>query len=385
MKVGIVAGEASGDYLGAGLMAALKRRFPCIEFSGIGGSRMTAEGLRNFYPMERISIIGLDDLLKSLADILRIRRLLFEHFVEERPALFIGVDVPDFNLGLEQRLRKQGIDTVHYVSPTVWAWRGYRIKKIKRAVSHMMTLFPFEAEFYRRHGVPVSFVGHPFADEIDPVYDKQEMQKQLDIDARGGQIIALLPGSRISELRRLGELFVQTAVSLTQKVQGLQFVAPFANQETMAHFSSLLRRHPGLPVHVVEGRSRHVLAAADLALVASGTAALEAALLKTPMVVTYKGSWVSYALAKLLAHVEHISMPNHLLPEPIVPEIVQSAATVENLTGQLTLYLQEPERCRAAAEAFGTIIASLRCKANENAANTVAEILAEQQTEGRLG
>ena len=361
--------------MGAGLMRALKDRFPQIEFVGIGGSCMKGVGMRQLYPMTRISIMGLDDLLRSVYDILKIRRNLYELFNREQVALFIGVDVPDFNLGLEQRLRKNGIATVHYVSPTVWAWRSYRIKKIKRAVSHMLTLFPFEADFYRQHSVPVSFVGHPVADEIDTAYRKADIRKLLELNPEKKQVVALLPGSRLVEVRRLGELFVQTAHALTTAIDSVQFVAPFANEETMHYFSMLLSGYPDLPITIMQGKSRQAIAASDVALVASGTAALESALLRVPLIVAYRGSWVSYLLVKLLAHVEYFSMPNNLLPEPIVPELIQSKATVANLVNELTRYLTKPEQRQLVEDAFSDIISSLRCNANERAATAISKLL----------
>lgn len=375
MKVGIVAGEASGDYLGGGLITELRLRFPDVEFVGIGGPRMEAAGMRSLYPMNRISIMGLDELLSSLIDILRIRRSLFRFFSQANLALFVGIDVPDFNLGLERKLRRQGITTVHYVSPTVWAWRGYRIRKIKRAVSHMLALFPFEAEYYRRHRVPVTFVGHPIADEIDPQYDKTDLRDLLHVGADGDLLLALLPGSRMAELRRLGDLFVNTAKALHARIPTLQFVAPFANAETMHYFSGLLEQHPGLPVTVVEGRSRQALAASDVALLASGTAALEAALLKVPMIVAYRGSWLSYSLVKMLAHVEYFSMPNNLLEDPIVPELIQSRATVDNLVTEIRSLLEDPVRRRAISSALSPIASSLRCNADQKAADAVSRLL----------
>ena len=375
MKVGIVAGEPSGDYLGAGLMSALKDRLPQIEFVGIGGTRMENVGMRQLYPMNRISIMGLDELLKSIYDILKIRRNLFELFSKERVALFIGVDVPDFNLGLEQRLRKSGIATVHYVSPTVWAWRSYRIRKIKRAVSHMLTLFPFEADFYEQHNVPVSFVGHPIADEIEIEYQKADVRELLGLDPEMKQVVALLPGSRLVELKRLGDLFIQTAKTLKSKINSVQFVAPFANEETMHYFSTLLTGYPDLHITIVQGKSRQAIAASDVALVASGTAALESALLRVPLIVTYRGSWVSYSLVKMLAHVEYFSMPNNLLHDPIVPELFQSRATVANLVNELTHYLTKPEQRQLVENAFSDIISSLRCNANEKAATVISKLL----------
>jgi len=375
MKVGIVAGEPSGDYLGAGLINALVQRFPRMDIVGVGGPRMEEAGMKKLYDMERISIMGLDELFRSLHDILKIRKALLKYFSERRISVFIGIDVPDFNLGLEGKLRKSGIPTVHYVSPTVWAWRGYRIRKIKRAVSHMLTLFPFEAEYYQRHGVPVDFVGHPIADEIDVEYDKVHIRKTLSLPPVGRHIVALLPGSRMVELQRLGELFIRVARALQDKIEDIEFVAPFANPETRLYFTSLLEKNSDVRVVVVDGQSRQVIASADVVLLASGTAALESALLKVPMVVAYKGSWLSGVLVKLLAHVEHFSMPNHLLDEPVVPEFFQSDANVDNLVAAMSRYLIDQEYRRAVSQSFGAIISSLCCDANNRAAQAVADIL----------
>jgi lipid-A-disaccharide synthase len=375
MKVGVVAGEPSGDYLGAGLIESLSRRFPDLEFVGIGGLRMEKAGMDKLYDMERISIMGLDELFHSLHDILSIRRTLLRYFTDQRISLFVGIDVPDFNIGLEGKLRKRGITTVHYVSPTVWAWRGYRIRKIRRSVSHMMTLFPFEADYYERHGVPVDFVGHPIADEVDTEYDKSEIRASLGLPVGGTKIAALLPGSRMIELQKLGGLFIEVARELGRRIPDLRFVAPFANIETRQHFQSLLDRNPDVRVDLVDGQSRSVIAASDATLLASGTAALEAALLRVPMVVTYRGSWLSATLVKMLAHVEHFSMPNHLLDEPIVPEFFQDDATVDNLAGAMSKYLCDGEHSKAISDSFGAIISTLRCGANERAADVVAGLL----------
>jgi lipid-A-disaccharide synthase len=375
MKIGIVAGEPSGDYLGAGLINALSRRIPKLNFIGIGGPLMEKAGLTTLFEMERISIMGLDELLRSVHDILKIRRSLYRTFLDEDIPMFVGIDVPDFNLGLEEKLRGTGVTTVHYVSPTVWAWRSYRIRKIRRSVCHMLTLFPFEAAFYQRHGVPVDFVGHPIADEVDPEYDKYALRAELGLPSEGNRIAALLPGSRMIELQRLGELFIEVARELGSRVPDVRFVAPFANEETRGRFESLLERNPDVAVDVVLGKSRTVIAASDAALLASGTAALEAALLRVPMVVTYKGSWLSAALVKMLAHVEHFSMPNHLLDEPIVPEYFQADATVENLAGTMSRLLLDQEYSRTMSDSFGAIMSALRCGASERAAEVVAGLM----------
>ena len=377
MRVGVVAGEPSGDYLGAGLIEALSRRIPEIELVGVGGPLMERAGMKKLYDMERISVMGLDELLQSVRDILRIRRALYRYFLEQEISLFVGIDVPDFNLGLEGKLRQKGVTTVHYVSPTVWAWRGYRIRKIKRSVSHMLTLFPFEASYYERHGVPVDFVGHPIADQVDKDYDKAEIRAGLGMPTEGTRIAALLPGSRMIELQKLGELFIEVARELGRRIPDIRFVAPFANDETRSYFQSLLDKNPGVRIDVVDGMSRTVIAASDAALLASGTAALEAALLRVPMVVTYKGSWVSAVLVRMLAHVDYFSMPNHLLDEPIVPEFFQADATVENLVGGMSRYLLDQEYSRTVSDSFGAIISALCCGANERAAEVVASLITD--------
>jgi len=372
----MVAGEASGDYLAAGLIRALREQQPDVQVEGIGGPLMAGEGARLRYPMDTISIMGVDGLARSLLKILRIRRALRDHFVSNPPDVFVGVDVPDFNLSLERRLRRAGIPTVHYVSPTVWAWREYRVARIRRSVDLMLTLFPFEADYFRQRAVPVSFVGHPLADEIPETIDRQAARAELGVDA--GTIIALLPGSRVSELERLGRLFVDVAASLTASGRrDLCFLAPFISSATREYFQNLVDRHaPDLPIHLLESRSRQVLAASDLALLASGTAALEAALHKVPMVVTYKVSWFTSLMVRMFARVRHFSMPNHLLEQPIVPELMQSEATVEAIRAQMERYLDDEALRRETERTLSRIPAMLRCGANRNAAREVLALAA---------
>lgn len=377
MRIGIVAGETSGDYLAAGVMQALRRRFGEVSFCGIGGSRMRALGMESRHDMDSISIMGLDGLMSGIRDILRIRRDLARYYIDDPPDLFLGVDVPDFNLGLELMLRTAGIPTVHYVSPTVWAWRAYRIGKIRRAVTHMLTLFPFEADYYRQHRVPVTFVGHPIADEIPEQQDRGEVARSLALPA--GRVVALLPGSRSGELQRLAGLFLETATALSRTHEDLQFVAPMASENARHYFESILSRwHEELPLTVVSGRAREALTAADVALIASGTAALEAALVGTPMVVSYKVSPVTALLVRSFAHVRYFSMPNNLLAEPIVPELLQERATVENLTRELSRYLGDPALCTATRERLAEIRRMLACGANERAAAAIATVLETQ-------
>ncbi|MDZ7841376.1 MAG: lipid-A-disaccharide synthase [Gammaproteobacteria bacterium] len=369
----MVAGEASGDYLAAGLIRALRTRAPDVEIEGIGGPMMAREGVRLLYPMDTISIMGVDGLARSLRKILGIRKALRERFIRNPPDVFVGVDVPDFNLGLERGLRKAGIPTVHYVSPTVWAWREYRVNRIRRSADLMLTLFPFEADYFRARNVPVSFVGHPMADEIPEQIDRGAARAALGIDAQ--YVVALLPGSRLSELKRLGGLFIDVAVRLQQGGRrDICFLAPFISPATREHFEGLLAaKAPDLPIRLLDSRSRQVLAASDLALLASGTAALEAALHKVPMVVAYKVSWFTGLMVRMFARVRHVSMPNHLLDEPIVPELLQGAATVEQVSAAMERYLGDEALRRDTERILGRIPRTLRCGADERAA---AQVLA---------
>lgn len=377
MRIGIVVGEASGDYLGAGLIAAIHARHPDASFIGICGPRMRALGAQSLFPMDNISIMGVDGLLTSIYKILRIRNQLANHFIDTQPDIFIGIDVPDFNLRLERRLRARAITTVHYVSPTVWAWRGYRIHRIRRSVTHMLTLFPFEADYYRKHGVPVTYVGHPVADDIQTDVDKPALRQSMGL--LGSPVIALLPGSRISEVRRLTDSFIHAARLISERYPEAVFVAPFANLETRRFFEQrLMEQRDEANVIIRDGDSRKALAAADVALVASGTAALEAALLSVPMVVAYRVSWITGVLVKMFAHVEYFSMPNNLLEEPLVPELLQGDATPEKLADAVLTYLNSPELCRQIRDKLSTIQRMLRQNANERAARTIIEL-----TEGR--
>ncbi|MBI3545249.1 MAG: lipid-A-disaccharide synthase, partial [Gammaproteobacteria bacterium] len=272
IRIGIVAGEVSGDLLGAGLMRALHERLPGVTYEGIGGPSMQALGCRSLFPMEQLSLMGLEGINKY-PEILNIRKQLCQHFLSNPPDIFIGIDAPDFNLSLEEKLKSAGIRTVHYVSPTVWAWRGYRIRKIRRAVDHMLTLFPFEAKYYRHHRVPVTFVGHPLADQLGDKYDIGALRRQLHLPLKS-TVIALLPGSRVSELKRHADIFVKTAVLLHQRHPQLHFVAPFATAETQAIFEKALYRHGAwfLPITILTNHSREAMAASDMVLLASGTA-----------------------------------------------------------------------------------------------------------------
>ncbi|TAL10574.1 MAG: lipid-A-disaccharide synthase [Porticoccaceae bacterium] len=370
----MVAGEVSGDRLGAGLIRALRRRYPDAQFEGIGGDAMAAEGFRSLYPLERLAVMGFVEPLKRLPELLRIRRGLARHFRKRQPALFVGIDAPDFNLGLELTLRGVGIRTAHYVSPSVWAWRQGRIRKIARAVDHMLVLFPFEAEFYRRHGVPVTWVGHPLADELPLEPDTAGARRRLALPA-DAPVLAVLPGSRGSEVALLGPLFLDTLAACRERVPGLRCVLPAANAARRTQIAALLAAHPGLPVQVLDGQSHTAMAAADAVLLASGTSALEAMLLKKPMLVAYRTGRLTHALASRLVKLKHVSLPNLLAGRELVPELLQDAATVEALSGQVLRCLEEtPERAALIAE-FDALHRQLRRGASERAAAALAELI----------
>jgi lipid-A-disaccharide synthase len=380
IKIGIVAGEASGDLLGSGLMRELKKRLPSASFEGIAGPQMQAQGCRSLYPMEQLSIIGFDAIGKY-PEIIGIRNKLADHFLSRPPNLFIGIDVPDFNLVLEEKLKSAGILTMHYVSPTVWAWRRYRIHRIKRAVDHMLTLFPFEAKFYRQHHVPVTFIGHPLADQIKDHYDKRAIRRKLRLPEKG-TVIALLPGSRMSELERHADLFVKTAMRLHQRQPDIHFVAPFVSSETQAYFEKALYRHGAwfLPLTIASNRSREAMAAADIVVLASGTATLEAALLGKPMVVTYRVSWFSYLLVRPFLHVNMYALPNILAGRRLVPELIQAQATPQNLAEAVEFYLAHPDKTRSVRSALGDIHRSLRQHADKRAAEAVLKLMKTQRS-----
>jgi lipid-A-disaccharide synthase len=332
VRVAIVAGEASGDVLGAALIRALKGRWPALEFEGIAGPKMEAEGARSLYPMEKLAVRGYVEVLKSLKGILAIRRGLARRLLDRKPDLFIGIDAPDFNLALEARLKAAGVPTVHYVSPSLWAWRPERIRTIGRSVDRMLVMFPFEEGIYRDAGIGVDYVGHPLADAMPLVPDRAEARAQLRLPASAVPV-ALLPGSRVSELELHADLVIETARRLAAARPELRFFVPLATRETRELFERRLyeREARELPITVLFGHARLALQAAEVALVASGTATLEAALARCPMVVTYRVKPLTHWLVKRKAILPYFSLPNVLSGEFIVPELLQDDATPENL------------------------------------------------------
>ncbi|MBG6287541.1 lipid-A-disaccharide synthase [Pseudomonas nitroreducens] len=370
LRVALVAGEASGDILGSGLMQALRQRHPDIEFIGVGGPRMEAEGLESHFPMERLSVMGLFEVLGRLRELLRRRKDLVQMLIAAKPDVFIGIDAPDFNLNIELKLRQAGIRTVHYVSPSVWAWRQKRVLKIKQACDLMLALFPFEARFYEEHAVPVRFVGHPLANTIPLEADRAGARERLGLP-QVASVVALLPGSRGGEVGKLGVLFLDTAQRLLQDRPGLRFVLPCASPERRLQIEEMLAGRD-LPVQLLDGASHEALAACDAVLIASGTATLEALLYKRPMVVAYKVAPMTYRILKRLVKSPYISLPNLLAGRLLVPELIQDAATPEALAATLTPLLDDGS---VQTEPFDAIHRALRQDASAQAAEAVLALM----------
>jgi len=375
-RVGMVAGEASGDLLAAHLIAALKVRRSPILFAGIGGPKMVAEGFQSHYPMEKLSVRGYAEVLRHYREIMGIRRRLGKDMLAERPDLFIGVDSSDFNLGLEGRLKDAGIPAIHYVSPSVWAWRGWRVRKIARCVTHILVMFPFEEPLYQKAGVPVTYVGHPLADVIPFVPKKDEARAQLKLPA-GKLIVALLPGSRRSELHYMASSFLLAAHRFRQEVHDVHFVCPTVTRETRDMFEQAVHQHQrtDLPLTLLFGHSHEALAAADLALVASGTATLETALSKTPMVIAYRQSPITWAMMRLMLYLPYVGMPNILAGERLVPELLQDEATPASLAAALLALLRDTEAQKRQIARFHDFHHLLRQNTAEKAADAVLKVL----------
>ena len=372
MDLGVVAGEASGDLLGAHFIDALKRNHPHLRAAGIAGPRMIAAGVEAIYPSDKLAVNGYVEVLRHLPELLWIRSRITRHFLRERPRVFVGIDAPDFNFTLESKLKQAGIPTVHFVSPSLWAWRPERIHRIKQAVSHMLVVFPFEEQIYRDAGIPVSYVGHPLADVIPLEPDTAGARVALGLVS--GPVIALLPGSRLSEVTRHARLMLDAAVRIRRRHPDAQFVLPAAS-EAAAQLIQQAMQGLELPLHVLDGQSHTALAACDVALVASGTATLEAALFKKPMVITYRVPALTATLMRKKALLPWIGLPNILARDFVVPERVQEEATPENLANDALAWLDDAPRRDAAIETFRTMHLSLRQNASARIAEAVQPYL----------
>jgi len=376
-RVYLVAGELSGDLLGAGLMRALKARHPGIAFRGIGGPRMIEEGIDSRFPLETLSVMGLVEVLRHLPRLVGVRRELRRDALVWRPDIMIGIDAPDFNLGLERQLREAGLITAHYVSPSVWAWRQGRVKGIARSVDAMLTFLPFEAAFYARHRVPVAFVGHPLADELPLHNDRIAARAELGLP-EAGEVLALLPGSRAGEIRFLGATFLAAAERLCAARPGLWVVIPAATPQRRGELEALLAAHPALAERLIllDGRARQAMVAADAVLLASGTAALEAMLCHRAMLVAYRMAPATHWLAKRLVKTEWISLPNLIAREALVPELIQDAASPEAIVERLGEMLDDDPGRTALEARFAAMHVGLQRDASRRACDAIEALVA---------
>lgn len=369
--IALVAGEASGDILGAGLMASLKQRYPNVKFIGVGGPKMEAEGLVSMFPMERLSIMGLVEVLGRLPELIKRRAKLIKDIIAAKPDVFIGIDAPDFNLGIELKLREAGIKTIHYVSPSVWAWKQKRVFKIKKACDLVLTLFPFEAKFYEKYDVPVCFVGHPLANTIPLEVDRVAAKIKLGI-LQDNKVVALMPGSRGGEVSRLAPVFLKTADIILEHYPNTKFVIPCANQQRKEQIEELLVSYK-LPITLLDGQSHEALAACDVVLIASGTATLEALLYERPMVVAYKLASLTYWIAKRLVKTPYVSLPNILAGRLLVPEMIQDKAEPDKLFAELQPLLEG--KTKEQTDSFKAIHLTLRQNASEKAAEATLKLI----------
>ncbi|PTD97049.1 lipid-A-disaccharide synthase [Pseudothauera lacus] len=378
LRIAMVAGEASGDLLASHLIRAIRRHHPDAEFFGIGGPKMQAEGFDALWPCELLAVHGYVDALKRYRELSGIRKALLAIIRAQRPAAFIGVDAPDFNLWLEGRVKDGGTPAIHFVSPSIWAWRGGRIRKIARSVSHMLCLFPFEPALYEKAGVPVSYVGHPLADVFPLHPDRSGAREKLNL-ALGIRVVAMLPGSRQSEVRNLADTFIATARLLHRRHPEAVFLVPLATRETRQLFEAAVHRNDAreLPIRMLFGHAVEAMTAADVVLVASGTASLEAALLKRPMVISYRiGKW-QYRLMKRMAYLPWVGLPNILCNDSLVPELLQDDATADKLAAAVDRWLGDPVACRRVAQRFAELHLSLRQNTAERAAAAILPYLGD--------
>ena len=376
VRIAIVAGEASGDLLASHLIEALRARLPNAQFFGIGGPKMVARGFDSWFPLESLAVRGYIEVLKHYREISGIRSELKRRLLANPPDVFIGVDAPDFNLALEKSLKRRGIATVHYVGPSIWAWRGKRIHKIGAAVSRILALFPFEPALYEKQGIPVTYVGHPLADML-PVDDGRNEARQLLGLVDQQAVFALLPGSRQSELQYMAETFIETARAIHKRLPDALFLVPLATRETRLLFETALYRCDAreLPIRMLFGHAHDAMKASDAVLVASGTATLEAALLKRPMAIAYKMASFSYRLMRRMGYLPYVGLPNILAGKFVVPEFIQDDATPENMAQALLNFYSDKRTCALIADEFLDIHLQLKQNTAEKAARAVIDSL----------
>jgi len=375
LRIGIVTGEPSGDMLGAELISELNKRVKNLSIEGIGGEKLAKKNMSILFPMEKLSVMGFTEVLGRYFELKKIREELIKHFLKNPPDIFIGIDAPDFNLFLERKLHKAGIKTVHYVSPSIWAWRGSRIKKIKESVDLILNLFPFETAIYDKFNVPNKYVGHPLADKLSEEPNINLARTELNIP-HNKKVIALLPGSRLSEIKRIGTPLLKAALIAESSHSDLFFVSALANEKCLKIFEELRKRNsPNLAVKMYLDNTHRVIESADIILLVSGTVSLEAMLLKKPMIVTYKLSWPTYFIVKLLAKIPYASLPNILAGENIVPECLQFKCKANILASELDKLLNSEKNIKKTISQFTKMSIELRKKANYQAANAILKLV----------
>lgn len=376
VHLSLVAGEVSGDMLAARLMAGLHAHLPEVRFSGIGGPRMLEQGLVSSVPMDTLTVRGLFEVIPRYRELKGIQNRLRDRLIAERPAAFIGADYPGFNLGLEEQLRAAGIPTLHFVGPQIWAWRGGRIKKIQRAVSHMLLIFPFEEEIYRKAGVPATYIGHPLAEQIPLAPDVEGARRQLGIPA-DAKLVTVMPGSRMAEIKYLAEPFAGAVKLLARRDPGVHFIAPMAGERQKAYFMDLVAKAglSDVPLELIDGQSHAAIAAADAVLAASGTATLEVALYKKPMVIAYKVMRASWEIMRHMGYLPWIGLPNILAREFVVPEFLQHAATPDKLADAVWFQLTDEANRTRLQQRFLDMHHSLLRNSAEESSRAVLEVI----------
>ncbi|WP_019613175.1 lipid-A-disaccharide synthase [Psychromonas ossibalaenae] len=373
LRIGLIAGEASGDILGEGLIKALKVHYPDAVFEGIAGPKMIAQGCKALHPLEALSVMGFVEVLGKLRSILTIRKSIINHFIANPPDIFIGIDAPDFNLTVELKLKEKNIKTIHYVSPSVWAWKQWRIHKIAKATDLVLAFLPFEKAFYDKFNVPCQFVGHTLADQLPLLPEKAAARSRLGL-AEQDKLLAVLPGSRKAEVEMLGPIFLQSAALISKQYPELKFIVPMVNEARKKQFLAQKEQYaPDLPLLIFDGQASAVLQSADTVLLASGTAALEAMLAKAPMVVAYRVKPLTYVIAKSLSKIKYTSLPNLIADREVVKELSQHDCTVEKIVGELNRLLGQDNSDMI--KTFTELHQLIKCDADSQAAQAVVNLL----------